>query len=367
MTGAVRVFAAAFLTAALILLIAIVRIGDIAADEGDTALALSLTWHTGEAGDMALVRDGGINPQQDAEIADAMLANSPLSGTALALLVGQASNSDQIAKAEKLIRAGERLGWRNIQMQRVLYNWEYSQQNYFVALKHANALLRQRKAANELFAHFDSELPDPAFRKALAATLDGSAYWQNEYLDHAIAEADPDLAADLVIQSRWSEEPDFDRLAGRLANRLLNRQAYDAMIRLAQAGGSDTRSIAPWTARKSDMLSPFNWDLPGGYTVRDDGSLAVTQAGNERSASVMTALPKGRYRLESGGSGTLREKGWFWAIACIGGGNANVLPANIDQFSIDADCRIQRFTLSPRSKIEKPLEIGELETIFTDW
>lgn len=337
------------------------RIGGLLCAAGAIVLVLSLRFAPllaaplGETLAVGQVQSQGTErlfaPGGDAEkerLAERLLRDSPLNGTALVLLEARAEAEGNGTLAARMTDAAAGLGWRDHQAQRLLYNDRFERGDYATAMTHGDALLRQDSARDELFDHFTSMLSDPPFRSALAATLATSPRWAGSYLQHALEEAPSGDLLGLLDDLAGPDGTVPKRAGERFFARFRQRGEYDAAAMVARRMGEPAGGIPPFAIEGSPG-APYAWQLANGFTVQsgpDGAELDPPRTAKRKQAFTYLTLPAGTYRIATA-AGAFPETEWGWELNCEGRrGSVVRLPGN--HVSIEARCPLQRLRVWPR-------------------
>lgn len=268
------------------------------------------------------------------------LGSTPLSARALAYL---ATNSDARLRA-----IAGKVGWRDEWTQRRLYNASLAAGDADAALRHADALLRQQFAREELYAQFLRGVHVPGFRAALVTTVANSPHWPREFLvQHGSDLADAALLE--LVAARTKAKGGLDRqLAAPLLTRLVSLgrlESATAIWKLVPGHADSAVNILAWPDELAAITpTPFDWNLPTGYSVaRSNGARLV--AGSVLSGKFvrkLMALPPGDYRLVAAADG------WLWGAGCA---DAAVVPSRRltadSSFTVARDCPAVVLVLAP--------------------
>lgn len=294
---------------------------------------------------LPLLGDRAPTPESRA-VALAALETAPLSSAGLTHLALDARYTGDAASAQRLLALAAATGWHDEFAQRELYNAAIRRNDAVAAVRHAEALLRQGKARDELFATFDRGVLIPSFRKALGSAMAGPTIWPIDYLVSRGARLPDDVLIDLAAAR--SGKARLERsIAGPLVVGLTQAGRLDAAAQLwGMAGGLSGAGPLDWEAPNGAEpgSQPFAWAVGEGYRIdfTDDRLSAENPAPGARTSRIM-ALPPGPWRLVPGGE----TEGWRWSFGCITSAADPMRPlaAGAD-IAVAADCPLQRLSLS---------------------
>lgn len=294
---------------------------------------------------LPLLGDRAPTPQTRA-IALAALETAPLSSAGLTHLVLDARYANDAAGVQRLLAITAATGWHDEFAQRELFNAAIRRNDAAGAVRHAEALLRQRKAREELFATFDRGVLIPPFRKALGAAMAGPTVWPIDYLTSRGARLSDEVLLDLAA-ARAGKALLERTIAGPLVVDLVRAGRLDGAARLwRMAGGFAAAGPVGWEVPASDQpgSQPFTWSVGEGYRIDfTDDRLAAENPAPGARASRIVALPPGRWRLVPGGE----TEGWRWSFGCVTSAADPFRPlARGAEFEVGADCPLQRISLS---------------------
>lgn len=276
------------------------------------------------------------------------LRNSPVAGEALTTLALHARAQGKQAAAARLLDLSGRMGWHDETGRRQLFNLAVSRGDADNALYHADALLRQGRAREELFASLNAAMGDPRLRRAIAPYVIRAEGWPQDWLALHGAKL-PDAALTDLLSTRARALKGLDRAtaapilvglvgAGRLA-------MAASVWQLVTDGGGRSAGPLAWSSVDDRQLTPFDWTLPGGLAINDAGALIAPENGESVVAKRLLALPPGRYRLSFTGT---PPAGWRWSFGCGAGGGVPVEPLRASVVvSVAQGCPVQHLSFSP--------------------
>lgn len=299
-------------------------------------------------------------------IALAALETAPLSSAGLSHLALHARYANDAASAQRLLAITAATGWHDEFAQRELFNAAIRRNDAAGAVRHAEALLRQGKARDELFASFDRGVLIRPFRKALGAAMAGPTVWPIDYLTSRGSRLPDEVLLDLAA-ARAGRAPLERSIAGPLVVDLIHAGRLATAARLwRMAGGVAAAGPLGWDVAGSDEpgSQPFAWSVGEGYRIDfTDDRLAAENPAPAEGASRIVALPPGRWRLVPGGE----TEGWRWSFGCVTSAADPFRPlASGAEFEVGADCPIQRISLSatmPGGVTAAPLDPLGLEAV----
>ena len=279
-------------------------------------------------------------------LATAALETAPLSSAGLTHLALDARYSGDPLAAQRLLAITAATGWHDEFAQRELYNAAIRRNDAAASVRHAEALLRQGKGRDELFATFDRGVLIAPFRKALGAAMAGPTVWPIDYLVSRGARLPDEVLLDLAA-ARAGKARLERAIAGPLVVGLVQQRRLDAAARLwRMADGPGAAGPLGWDTATSGEPGgePFAWSLGEGYRIdlTDDRLTAESPAPGAQASRIL-ALPPGRWRLVPGGE----TEGWRWSFGCLTspGDPLRPLPGGAE-FAVDADCPLQRLSLA---------------------
>lgn len=322
-------------------------LGDVLVAFGHLDLASRLPGNAPLLARAQLPQLGDLAPTPETRaIAVAALETAPLSSPALTHLAIHARYANDAAGAGRLLAITAATGWHDELAQRELFNAAIRRNDAAGAVRHAEALLRQRKARDELFATFDRGVLIPPFRKALAAAMAGPTVWPIDYLTSRGARLPDEVLIELAA-ARAGKAPLERTIAGPLVVDLLRAGRLDGAARLwRMAGGVTAAGPLAWDLPSGDEpgSAPFGWSLGEGYRIDfTDDRLTVESPAPDARASRVVALLPGRWRLVPGGE----TEGWRWSFGCVTSAADPFRPlARGVEFEVAADCPLQRISLS---------------------
>lgn len=344
-------------------------LGDVLAGFGHSDLASRLPGNAPllARAQLPLLGNRPATPESRA-LAMAALETAPLSSAGLVHLAIDARFAGDAARSAALLAIAGAAGWHDEFAQRELYNAAIRRNDAAGAVRHAEALLRQGKGRDELFATFDRGVAVLPFRKALGAAMAGPTVWPIDYLVSRGAQLPDEVLLDLAA-ARAGKAPLERAIAGPLVVKLAQVGRLGAASRLwRMAGGLSGAGSLDWAddGDGAEGAGPFGW-LPGeGYRIEygENRLIATSPMAGARTTRLL-ALPPGLWRLVPSGDTT----GWRWSLGCITAPDDALrsLAGGAD-FSVDAACPLQRLSLTataPGGGTAGPLDVLRLERLET--
>lgn len=326
--------------------------GDALVASGQAAAAAALPGNSSVAGIALIEASGRASPAPTVVVqARRALLNSPLAGEALTALALDAASRGADAAAIRLLDLSGRTGWHDETGRRQLFNLAVARGDAANALYHADALLRQGLAHDELYGSLVAGCRDPLLRKALVAYITRPSGWPQDWL--AIRGISlPDDALEAFASERARSLHGLDRataspiLSGLIATGRLDMAARIwRMVAGADGLGSGTLDWDRSLGR--GQPTPFDWSLPGGVAVSGArGESVVMPRGSEPIVvERMLALAPGNYRLTFADD---TPGGWRWRFGCGKGGAAPVDALAVEAIvSVPAGCPVQHIAFAP--------------------
>lgn len=256
-------------------------------------------------------------------LAERSLAASPVAAvplTWLALAEQARGNRD---RSRRLLALSATTGWQDQVAQRQLYNLAVSRGDFASAMRHADALLRQGHAHEELFDRFDIGLARLAFRRAMADIVMTSPAWPRDYLaGHGARIDDEGLAALLDARVRRDGALRRDIAVPLIVGLLAAGRDGAAAEAWRRVRGADGLAGGPLAWRDGATVSPagaFDWQLPDGFRIEggDDGVLLAGFDAPATPVRRMLALAPGRWRVVPARLDAVAGD-WQWSLSCRG-------------------------------------------------
>jgi hypothetical protein len=251
------------------------------------------------------------------ELAMEALRSAPLTGEALTWLAIDAAGQAHAARAERLLALSGRTGWRGEWTQRNLYNAALLRGDAPAAIRHADALLRQGQASDELFGRIVQGMSVPAFRSAFPRALAATPKWGGQFLARRGAQLDDEAL--LQAASAWAKP--HESLNRDVAAPLMSRLVAAGRVKTAAAVWAmvpDGAHPGPGTLEWPDALArnaptPFDWNLPAGFAIEEGANpeLVAASAVPGEFARRILWLEPGNYRIAASPADE-----WLWAAGC---------------------------------------------------
>lgn len=280
------------------------------------------------------------------ELATIALRRAPLSPQPLTYLALVAERAGDEAKAQRLLDLVKSQGWHDEAVQRILYNWDVSGGDHAIALQHAEALLRQGLAADDLTADFASRSADTRFRSDLVSVLEKQGGWADRWTSLNAPGLDDGTLAALFASSRFRAARSAESLAA-VASHLVQTGRARLAWRLAHGQTGLQPIRLDWLAEADFPASVvFAWQVPPTYAVQqEEGSRQVLRRQNSVGGGAVQlrfGLEPGRYRLAFPGIDPATASAWRAAIACNANPAPGVAPVGPQlDFAVDQACQLQ--------------------------
>lgn len=300
-------------------------------------------------GEELLVRlDESGNARQARAVALETLRASPLSPRALAWLAAEETRQGNTARGAALRSVAGRTGWHDEWTQRRLYNTALHAGDAASAMHHAEALLRQTYARDELYTQFVRGTGVPEFRAGLVTAIARSPHWPRDFLVQRAGSLD-DAALLELATARANANGGLDRqFASPLLARLVSLGRWEtahAIWRLVPGNADQDSRRLEWPDELAwETPTPFDWNLPARLRIeRDNGARLVAESVMPgEAARRLVVLPAGDYRL-----GPAAE-GWLWSAGCAGDAVVPNRPLDADaRFTVAPDCPAVALVLAP--------------------
>lgn len=323
-------------------------LGDTLVALGRPGLAASLPGNTALAAGELLPPQATRPTRGDLlDLARRALHNAPLSAPALSYLAAAASREGDTGRARDLLKVAAGSGWRDETTQRRAYNQALEDDDSDRAMMHADALLRQGLARDELYPQFDRGSRIPAFRQALVKVVGGPARWPRDYLASRGALLDDGPLAEMLA-ARAKRTGSIERAIAAPVIGVLLRQGRDAMAARVWRGVAYADGLAPGTlawrdGALIDHRLAFDWRMPEGYRADadGDGSLSAAPDASAEPAMRQLALPAGRYRIAAADPGSTAGI-WLWSVSCGARPSGDLAPLTRGSaFTVPAGCPVQ--------------------------
>lgn len=247
------------------------------------------------------------------------IRRAPLSAQPLAYLALVAEQQGNESKTQVLLDAVKPLGWHDEAVQRILYNWASSGNDHVAALRHAEAMLRQGLAAQDLTADFARKSGDTRFRVALVSMLAKQGAWADRWAGLEGPQLDDVTLAELFASPQFRQARSREALtvlAAQLVQSGRTRIAWQ-LAHGPQAAGPLRLDWQPETDFPASDV--FSWQIPATYAVAQDagGGQQIKRQDPARAepARLRLGLAPGSYRVTfPGGPGA--ATGWMAGFTC---------------------------------------------------
>lgn len=306
--------------------------------------------------------------EQRSELAMAALRRAPLSAQPLAFMALLAEQAGNEARTQLLIEAASQQGWHDEAVQRILYNWAASGNDHATSLRHAEAMLRQGLAAEDLTADFARKASDPRFRPELVAVLSKKGAWADRWAELEAAKLDDGTLAALFASPQFRTERSAQSLTV-LASRLVNAGRTRLAWRLAHGEKGAQLLRLDWQPETDfPARDVFAWQVPGGYTIVLDGGshqqIKRQDATSPDPLRLRLGLAPGRYRVSFPGADAAALASWKAEFACEAAGAAPVLTAgSVIELTVDQACQQQTLAVAADIGAASPLPSPVLQRL----
>lgn len=315
--------------------------------QAGSALAVDLPFNQATAAQRQLLSGSSpLTKAQRDDLALIALRRAPLSAQPLAYLALVAEQAGDEGRTQFLIDAARPLGWHDEAVQRILYNWAASGNDHAAALRHAEALLRQGLATEDLTTDFARRTGDLRFRAAVVSMLSKQGAWADRWAGLEGHRLDDESLGALFASPQFRQARSAQSLA-ILAARLVQAGRARVAWRLAH-GDHGTGPIRLHWQPETDFPASdvFGWQVPASYAL-------VLGAGAEQLIKRQDAVPSeplrlrlglapGRYGISFPGADPVAATGWRAAFTCDASGAAAI--ASLDsaiELTVDQACQQQ--------------------------
>lgn len=267
-----------------------------------------------------LIGNPELTKAQRGELALLALRRAPLSAQPLAYLALLAEEAGDERKTEHLIDAAKGLGWHDEAVQRILYNWAASESDHAATLRHAEAMLRQGLAEEDLTSDFARKSADANFRAAMVAMLSGKGMWANRWAALEAPRLDNRSLGDLFASEPFRRNRSAESLT-ILASQLVQSGRTRLAWQLAHARRANGPIYLDWAPETDFPASAvFSWQLPGSHTIAEAGEgkpqLKRQDAVPGDPAHLRLGLAPGRYRITFAQGSQTGFPGWNTGFSC---------------------------------------------------
>ncbi|WP_298174541.1 hypothetical protein [Novosphingobium sp.] len=312
----------------------------------------------------------GSDAQSDGVLA--ALQTSPLIASALNALELRASAEkvpDQSRGARFLLLAG-RLGWRDISVQRKLYNMAVSASDFGKAVEHADAIMRVAGSQEDLDNSLRVAANVAAFRTALLPYFRQQAPWTSRWLVLSVNALSDPAVVDLAQAIPARAEENAFGTAAQVMWALVAHGRFKPALEIDSAireGGQTLPLRLEWPARPRNPDSPFAWQLGKGYAMKQGRSNRLEAIDADRLGLTyrLLALPPGEYEMNVT-QGQQTPGTWQWAMGC------GIKPLAVawlletkNEFSVEDDCPVQWIALRG-DLTSTPLDVMTIRALDDD-
>lgn len=305
--------------------------------------------------------------QRDA-LALVALRRAPLSAQPLAYMALVAEQSGNEPKTQFLIQAAAQQGWHDEAVQRILYNWAASGNDHADALRHAEAMLRQGLAVEDLTKDFAVKSGDPRFRPALVAMLAKNGAWADRWAGLEALRLD-DATLGALFSSLQFRQARSSQALTILAAQLVQTGRTRIGWQLAH-GEQGTRPLRlDWQPETDFPASDvFGWQVPTSYAlVQSDGphqQIKRQDAAPSEPLRLRLGLAPGRYAISFPGADPAAITAWRASFTCGTSGAAPVAPAGAAvELTVDEACEQQVLTVAADIAASSPLPAPVLQRL----
>lgn len=293
-----------------------------------------------------LSAESPLTKAQRDDLALIALRRAPLSAQPLAYLALVAEQAGDEGKTQFLIDTVKPLGWHDEAVQRILYNWAASGNDHAAALRHAEALLRQDLAAEDLTADFARKTGDPRFRAALVAMLAKPGAWADRWAGLEAPRLDDATLGDLFASPQFRQARSAQSLT-ILAAKLVQAGRTRIAWRLAHGDSGARPMRLDWQPEADFPASDvFSWQVPASYLVVQgvgaDQQIKRQDAAPSQPLRLRLGLAPGRYRISFPGAEPAAMTGWKAGFTCDAGAAAPSVPVGTAiELTVDQACQQQ--------------------------
>lgn len=315
--------------------------------QANSPLAVSMPFNQASTAQrQLLIGNPELTKAQRDELALLAVRRAPLSAQPLAYLALIAEEAGDVRKTEHLIESAKGLGWHDDAVQRILYNWAASGNDHAASLHHAEAMLRQGLAAEDLTADFARKSGDARFRAAMVSMLSKPGMWANRWAALDAPRLDGRSLGELFASEQFRRNRSSESLT-ILASQLVQSGRTRLAWQLAHGPQGSSPLLLDWVPETDFPASTvFSWQIPGSHTVVEagNGSLQLKRqdAVPGEPARLRMGLAPGRYRITIAEGGQSGFPGWNAGFACgtLSPATRTPVGAAID-ISVDQTCEQQ--------------------------
>lgn len=301
-----------------------------------------------------------LSKEERERLAMVALSRAPLSAQPLAYLALVAEQAGKEARTEFLIDAVKPLGWHDEAVQRILYNWAASGSDHAEALRHAEAMLRQNLAVQDLTGDFARKSADPQFRAALVAMLSKDGAWADRWTGMEAQKLDDASLTALVASPRFRRARSAQSLS-TLAAGLVQQGRARIAWQLAHGNGGAGPIRLDWQPETSFPASDvFAWQIPSSYALAQDDAgrqqLRRQDAVPAEPLRLRLGLAPGRYRVTFPGADAAALNAWKAGLTCGPAAPPPTVPIGSGtELVVDAACQQQSFSVAAEAGAVSPL------------
>lgn len=276
-----------------------------------------------EAGDLA----------RATSLARRALTAAPLDPAPLRVLALVAEAEGDLGRARALMTRNAERTWRDTPTHVWLYNHHQQQGEFGPALRHADAVMRNRPdLAPEMIGVLVRVAESPDAVPAIVERLKQEPAWRADFVSRLTAEA-PDDATVLALLGGLRDaksgptDPEIDGFLRRLINSKAFPEAFRAWRRLAPAAGLHRERLVNGAFAQAGAGPPFGWALGNGVGFSTeivagpgrvgDPALRVGYDGYSKGliAEQLLTLPPGAYTLSGEALGRAPSR-LRWTLTC---------------------------------------------------
>lgn len=315
--------------------------------QAGSPLAVDLPFNQATAAKRQLLSvSSALTKAQSDDLALIALRRAPLSAQPLAYMALLAEQAGNEARTQFFIEAAAQQGWHDEAVQRILYNWAASGNDHVAALRHAEAMLRQGLAAEDLTGDFARKSGDLRFRSALVAMLAKKGAWADRWAGMEAPRLDDATLADLFASPQFRKARSAQSLtvlAAELAQAGRTRIAW----RLAHGEQGTQPLRLDWQPEADFPASDvFGWQIPASYALVQSDELHQQI---KRQDSVPTepvrlrlGLAPGRYAISFPSAAPAAVAAWRASFTCGTGGAPPLTPVGAAiELTVDEACQQQ--------------------------
>lgn len=332
-------------------------------------LAADMPFNQATAAQRQVLSDSSqLTMEQRGDLARVALQRAPLSAQPLAFLALLAEQAGNEARTELLIKAASQQGWHDEAVQRILYNWAASGNDHAAALRHAEAMLRQGLAAEDLTADFARKASDPQFRSQLATMLSKKGAWADRWAELEGTKLDDGTLTALFASPQFRNERSAQSLTV-LASHLVEAGRTRLAWRLAHGEQGPRPLRLDWQSETDfPARDVFAWKIPAGYTtVLDEGARQQVKRQDATSPEPLRlrlGLAPGRYRIGFPGADAVALTSWKAGFACKTTGAAPVITVGSTiELPVDQACQQQVLVIAADIGAGSSLPSPELQRL----